>query len=124
LIELPFSVGHEPDKVDEGFKRYLVNDPSPRKAWLAWAMEGLQRLMARGMKFLPPPEVKASTAAYWEEQNILGPLVSRMVLAHEGFIPSTDLNAAFAKWRGEDGGRQKLELGDRQHLVEGKEGED
>ena len=120
LIELPFSVGHEPDKVDEGFKRYLVNDPSPRKAWLAWAMEGLQRLMARGMKFLPPPEVKASTAAYWEEQNILGPFVSRMVLDKEGFIPSTDLNAAFAKWRVEDGDIKKLDITDLQRWLKEK----
>ena len=119
LLELPFPVGHEPDKVEEGFKRYLITDPSPRKAWLAWAIEGLQRLIARKMKFLPPPEVKASTAAYWEEQNLLGPFVSRLVRDPEGFISSVDLTSRFSTWQREeiDVIKGKVEMADLQRWL-------
>lgn len=111
LLELPFPKGRNPDEVDATVKTYLLTEPSARRAWLAWAVEGLRRLMVekKSLKPTPPPEVTAATAAYWEAQNRLGPFLKMLVLDPAGFIPSLDLSTAFNTWNREDDVKASLD---------------
>jgi hypothetical protein len=104
LIELPFPVGHDEDTADESIKRYLLTEPSARRAWLAWAVEGLRRLtQEKKRKLTKPAEVKASTDEYWNEQDSLGPFVRTLALDPDGFIISRKLNDEFDAWVWESG---------------------
>ncbi len=77
---------------------------------LAWAVRGCLAWRAEGLGL--PPEVKAATASYRDEMDVLGPFLDEATVAAEGCrITARELYEAYEKWCAANGERAKSQKG-------------
>jgi P4 family phage/plasmid primase-like protien len=87
FVEMPVIFGTEA-QIAQGVAHKLANEglleeavsKNGREAVLRWLVEGAVKYYRRGLKHYIPPEVRATTAATREEQNIIGMFLQEITL--------------------------------------------
>jgi putative DNA primase/helicase len=96
FVEMPVIFGDE-SQIADGVAHKLANEKlleeaiskGGREAVLRWLVEGAVKYYKRGIKSFVPPEVKATTNAAREEQNIVGMFLQELTVP----IPAAEVSA-------------------------------
>jgi putative DNA primase/helicase len=91
---IPFNVQIPEDRQDKTLPEKLRAEAT---GILAWCVRGCQRWQAEGLE--PPAEVKAATASYRSEQDVLGEFVRECCIEHrDAKARAANLYAAYRAW--------------------------
>ena len=94
---IPFTVCVPEDKIDKQLK-YKLKREIP--GIMAWAVDGCLLWQREGLEM--PEAVKAATAEYRGEMDVIGAFIGECCSDGQGSIRATDLYQAYAKWAEEN----------------------